>query len=332
MMGSKLVSYSCRGLGTNISKIEIKPDTYNLFCNDQLDFLCLQETFLTKQDLSFLNGIHPDYHGIGAATTDASSGLIAGHPPGGVAIFWRTSYDRFVSPLQFNSDWIVGIQINIDQKRYTVLNVYMPCENKDHADQYLSNLGQLQTILEELDSTCVFIVGDFNADINNPRANFGSFLKEFCSEAGLRISSQLILPGDTFTFLSDVWNTTSWLDHCLCTSDAHDAIINMCVDYNGAVSDHFPVHIEIDLVSIPSLSGANNNINPRLDWSRLHPDAIDNYTRGTESLLQQVNIPTDALACHDASCCDPNHKSQIDKFYCAITNTTSTIVDAKHQY
>lgn len=57
------------------------------------DVLCIQETFLAKQDLDNLNGLHKDFHGAGESTTDFNSKLAKGRIPGGVAIFWRKTYD-----------------------------------------------------------------------------------------------------------------------------------------------------------------------------------------------------------------------------------------------
>ena len=323
MTSSKLVSYNCRGLSTDTARIRLKPNLFNLFCDESVDFICLQETFYTKQDLSLLNNIHSDFHAIGESTTDARSGLITGHPPGGIAIFWRKKYDQCVNALHFDADWIVGIEINIAQKRYVVLNVYMPCESREHADSFLNNLGKLHSIMEELDCTCVFIVGDFNADISDDKALFGTYLKKFCCESGLKLSSETLLPENTFTFLSDVWNTTSWLDHCVCTNDAHDAIRDIKVDYNGAVSDHFPLSLEISMAHVPALLNVNNNVMPKLDWGRIHHDVIYNYTSHSEFLLQQMEIPTAALSCKDCSCSDNEHISQINEFYCGIIDKLS---------
>ena len=35
------------------------------------------------------------------------------------------------------------------------------------------------------------------------------------------------MPANTFTYLSERWDSTSWLDHCVSTSDGDDMIKNM---------------------------------------------------------------------------------------------------------
>lgn len=52
---------------------------------DKCDVLCVQETFLAKQDLELLNCTRSDFHGSRESTTDLSANLSRGRIPGGVA-------------------------------------------------------------------------------------------------------------------------------------------------------------------------------------------------------------------------------------------------------
>ena len=45
-----------------------------------IDIVCVQETWYTKQDLEQLNNLHPAYHGTGAATIDNSRLFISRSP------------------------------------------------------------------------------------------------------------------------------------------------------------------------------------------------------------------------------------------------------------
>ena len=60
--------------------------------NDDIDIVCLQETWFSKQDIGSLNTLHS-----GAATVDYRNRLCRGHNPGGVAILWRTCLDMHVA-------------------------------------------------------------------------------------------------------------------------------------------------------------------------------------------------------------------------------------------
>ena len=73
--------------------------------------------------------------------------------------------------------------------------------------------------------TCITIIGDWNADVSNDKHQFGNYLNQFCSDIGLIISSELKLPEDSFTYKSDSWHTTSWIDHCVSSKDGHEYAI-----------------------------------------------------------------------------------------------------------
>ena len=80
--------------------------------------LCFQETWYSKQDLAVLNNLHPEFHGIGQSTVNNTTGLFHGHAPGGVAIMWRSSLDKYVTPLDVNINWITGIRIQQGNQIY----------------------------------------------------------------------------------------------------------------------------------------------------------------------------------------------------------------------
>ena len=102
-----MLSFNCRGLPKRHEDLLLKPHLNSLF-NSSADFILLQETWYAKQELSYLNSLHPDFHGTGVASIDFSADLHHGHPPGGVAIFWRTELDSCISVLQFEYDWVTG--------------------------------------------------------------------------------------------------------------------------------------------------------------------------------------------------------------------------------
>ena len=121
----KVVSYNCRGFPKMTSKIWSKPTLNMLMQDNSIDIICLQETFLSKQDLGCLNSIYTDFQGVGTSTTDARNKIISGHPPGRVAILYRVKHSKSISPIYFNLDWVVGINISSGNKKHVILYVYM---------------------------------------------------------------------------------------------------------------------------------------------------------------------------------------------------------------
>ena len=53
----------------------------------------------------------------------------------------------------------------------------MPYESNDHEDLFLEHLGTLKTVLEDLNTTCISIVGDWNSDISDYESVFCKHFK-----------------------------------------------------------------------------------------------------------------------------------------------------------
>ena len=112
--------------------------------------------------------------------------------------------------------------------------------------------------MSELQTSCVSILGDWNADTSDRNSEFGRHPKLFCSDINLIISDEIILPDDTFTHMSERWHTTSWLDHCVSSGDGYTGIKYMAVLYSTCCSDHIPNTVDIAIASIPVLEVATD--------------------------------------------------------------------------
>ena len=52
--------------------------------------------------------------------------LVSGHPPGGVAIFWRKNLDQYIKPMDLKCDWCTAIEFNTGSNTVVIINVYLP--------------------------------------------------------------------------------------------------------------------------------------------------------------------------------------------------------------
>ena len=117
------------------------------------DILCLQETFLPKQDLGLLNSFNGSFHGAGESTTDLSLGIVRGRIAGGVAIVWHEKLDSVINILRLNVDWCIAIQLKISNKIFTILNVYTPFECLNNEDEYMNRLAFIHSFIADNMST-----------------------------------------------------------------------------------------------------------------------------------------------------------------------------------
>ena len=211
---------------------------------NSLDILAVQEHWLSKQSLSFLNSVHSDFNARGITSIDYGDGL-SGRPHGGLCFLWRRSLDPFIEPLIYvDEKRLLGLKITSSNATILLLNVYLPYQTDDNAHEYLEILGKIQAISDSFESTNIFIIGDFNADIKNPSL-FTPFLNAFINECHLIASDTLLLPSDAFTYVSDAHGSRSWLDHVLTTHSSHSSISDMEVKYDCVSSDHLPLCFSI---------------------------------------------------------------------------------------
>ena len=115
----------------------------------------------------------------------------------------------------------------------------------------------------------VYIIGDWNADFNG-NSVFGKEPSSFCLEHDYVLSDidHLGALSGSFTSVSEAHGTTSWIDHCLCTTQAHASLVGVNIDYGMQSSDHFPISICIDVESVPRLESESVPTQTRLNWSK----------------------------------------------------------------
>ena len=321
MSSIRVISYNSRGLRLGHDAA----DKARRFVIDNLlentDILCVQETFLAKQDLDKLNTLHKDYHGVGESTTDLSSRILRGRIPGGVAILWNKKLDPLISVIRLEVDWGIAIRIEHNGKTFVILNVYTPYECSKNEDEYINRLAAISSFIKENAYTSILTVGDWNADISDKKSLFGQLLLQFCEDNKLVLSSKELLPTDSYTYTSEAWHTTSWLDHCVCTADAHDSLEKIEILYGMATADHIPVSIMINIESLPELTISDNHVqNIKIDWSRATAKDLWLYKTSTNKGLSDVNISAEAILCDDINCKNSNHRESLCAMYDNIVN------------
>jgi len=136
----------------------------------------------------------------------------------------------------------------LKQSELCLINVHLTDCSRDNTDEILAYLVKLRQLYEELQCRNICFVGDFNAGATN---TFGGLLENFCMENDFIISDYALLPQDTFTYISDAHNPTSWIDHFVSSSSVHQAMFNMEVLTECIISDHRDVAVRIQCSNLP---------------------------------------------------------------------------------
>lgn len=128
-----------------------------------------------------------------------------------------------------------------------------------------------------------------NADLSDRCSLFAKHMLQLCDDNNLTLSSQVLLPADSYSYISEAWHTTSWLDHCISTADAHAILRSMIILYEASMSDHVPFVMILDVVSLPEITYEGNSAcKAKLDWPKLtNEDDLSCYGK-TDVLLSDV--------------------------------------------
>ena len=152
-------------------------------------------------------------------------------------------------------------------------------------------LAKMLQIVDEFESPYVYICGDFNANFLQT-SRFGKELRKVCSGNCLIISDELMLPADTFTFVSTCYGSTSWLDHVVSATSGHTLVQGVHVKSDFVSSDHIPLcfDIAIDKTNIctsSSVCSSGNDV-PTFNWKDLTDTDLWNYNLYTKKDLSRI--------------------------------------------
>ena len=123
----------------------------------------LQEHCLYKSNLHYFSKIIDHIGYVGSSAMDESF-LLYGRPYGGCAIIWNNKMKYKVTQVDCTSKRLCGINIAIGEDvSFVVLNVYMPCDERQRGrnlDEFSDVLDEISVILHNLQPMY------FNTDFN----------------------------------------------------------------------------------------------------------------------------------------------------------------------
>lgn len=324
-MELKTISFNCHGLKTSLVDIRNLCESY--------DVVFLQELWLNRDELCTLHKIHPDYDAFGVSGMDDATANQSGRPYGGVGILVHKRI-RPKSQLKTHDERIVSLHIDYGNDSLYFINVYMPYQCDDNNDKFMECIGKIEAIIEAAPSTKIIVVGDFNANVNT---NFEHELLEMCKRSQLVVSDFQWFGkhSECFTYVSDAHMTTSWLDHYICSCDAHALISDIHILDKLPCSDHLPIAACFQIEDATPTQGhpaaqlSRTPAHPVSNWSKATQSEIDNYTQCTRLHLNNLKLPL-AVFCNDVNCKCSEHKEQLNDLYsdivCALRKSSEDCI------
>ena len=294
------------------------------------DIVVLQEHWLLDTEIALLNNVNDSMYSAGVSAVVSGDGILRGRPHGGVGVLWKRSLAGSVEILYYDDVRLIGLQIVTGNETMLILCVYMPVCTAENLDDFVMYLGKIRAIVMASETANVIVIGDFNAPIDS---RFGRQLSDFCDEY-CYIRSDLEFLGhnaDIYTFVSEAHDSVSWLDHCICTTGAHNSILSVTIGDKSPITDHLPLIVVMSYNSVMSTvqsSNCNNRNNcananlctRRVKWENQSKECINNYTAMTMKMISEIDRHKEAELCSDVKCVDTAHSNAIDKLYMDVVS------------
>ena len=268
------VSYNCRGINSSSHDIQ------ELCKINQIVFL--QETWLSKQQLNKLSTISNYHYSFGISGLNYEDGFKLGRPYGGEAILRNQSLRASIIH-KFDKSFI-GLKLELDKSSLFLINIYMPCSTYHNIDEYVEKLSKLASFCKELNNFNICLL-DFNAGLEN---SFGKIYSQFCQDNSFIMSDNMILPTNSFTFLSNAHGSTSWIDHCASTSSAYEAIESIKILQEFIISDHRPLQVTFicNKLARVEYEDVNTPHSKSINWKKL----TQQQKRNTHKLVSITSV------------------------------------------
>lgn len=329
-MGSNINNNHCKIVSFNCKSVKRSTDCIrNILC-PTADIIGLQETWLLPHDLPYLGSIHNDFEYTGKSAVDTSAGTLRGRPYGGVAIMYRKGIFSSVTVITCDSARISAVKFTVCDRSFIVVCVYMPNDIIDNLLEFTECMGEIGSIVHNNDVEAVFVIGDYNA---HPSRLFGGELLNFCDEQDLVCADVKMLGvnSGSYTFISEVSGSTSWLDHCIVTQAAWRTITDITIRKDVFWSDHLPVEIICNLnIVTPKVTMPSQHCN-KINWGIRNPLQIQEYQGLCNSKFSKMHLPEAFKDCCDKSCKKLSHRAHLDKWYLNIVNVLRDAAVKTHQ-
>lgn len=329
----KICTYNCCSLRKNV-------DLIRGLCEDSIDIIFLQETFLLEERLGDLSYVSEMYDGVGISASYSEKALTAnaGRAEGGLACLWKRNDKITIKEVMLEKKFI-GVQLLAGNHSILLVNVYLKSDlwEARTLSDYLEYLSELENLITRTRFDAVYIMGDFNADPYTGRA--WSNLGDFSSRNNLKCFDFETLDSSTFTFISYGNTHCKWLDHVVGRDSDNVSVSSVRVLYEVIGSDHLPLETVLTIKNDTPFSAGELEPNDGasvqyyVDWNNLSMEDIQMIEeRALDIMGNFLNcVP---LRCTKPGCRHGDHIREIDRLLDLLiesVRSASEIVQKEHR-
>ena len=222
---------------------------------------------------------------------------------------------------------LLGIEADMNGIKAMFINIYMSCDCADNGDEFLMYLGKTNDFTESYPTPYIYVVEYFNVNLfvrgHTMISKFVGHLTDFCAEEKVILADVHLLNDNSFTYISPVHNSVSWLDHIITTATGFDIISNIAIIHYLVSSDHLPIVVQLDCNCLHVTGYQDTQSKSHIDWSVPNDEAITSYNNNSAKAISKLILDYDPLMYTNVSCCDNEHRLSIDKTYMNIINAIS---------
>ena len=328
-----ILSYNSTGWSTHKAK------TINDFLISKNIKICaVQEHFMLKQNLHKLQDNFPNYELFAVPAFKSSTNITRGRPSGGLGFLYCNSLSKNIERVLCpNSSRVQCIKLNLNNNvSYIFINVYFPVDQRNgEIDELMKVLQDIKYFLDMCNDQCkVFLMGDLNTDFNRDTI-FVNHVKDFIDDNNLTsvwnkfdcdfsYSHTKTLNGTETTYFSTI-------DHfCVNNELLGDCLEAFPLHSPENLSNHEPILLKMKCPQ-NNLGGSSEFCDQgpghsKPIWDSATQLDLDNYFINLQQLINNIDIPVEALNCTDVHCNNVCHRTDIDVYATTVMKSISISV------
>ena len=309
-MALSIVSLNCKGFNRTCDYIK------DIVSEKEPLFIFLQETWHLSSNASVLSNVSDSYLYKETSGVDSSARILAGRPHGGLAIFFQRSIADKITHISTDNRRICAIKFETGgYAPLLLINVYMPCDTQSVNSVnpiFVDTISDIELLMSE-HSGDVCLAGDWNTDPARQTAQTVCF-NNFIDRNGLTLGWQHANARAGDTYVSDINNATSCIDHFVLSSNLFESITACNVNTNPLnPSDHRDIWLQANYSPITCHVNADLPFNKNgISWRKTSDENICNYKHAIDVALESICVDYEVFSCSDPLCADPAHRKAIN--------------------